>query len=1060
MPYRFLLCLLLATSVAPTRVPAQAYQNQRVSGENRLPARATSISYPTEALALQGDRQASPRYRPLDGEWQFAWFRSPGDVVEGLVAENTRYRDWATITVPRNWELEGFGKPWHRLTPQLFTPKGVAPPQVPEDYNPVGIYRRTFTLPEDWDGQQVTLHVGAASSALYAYVNGKYVGYGEDERLPSEFDVTPYLHGGENTLALKVIRWSDGSYLEDQDHWRMSGITRSVHLEANPKVQLYDFAIRTDLDEDYRDATLEIRPEIKVYDSVDVSGWTLEAQLYRAGSRVKLSDTLRLEVAQILGEYYPPIGNRPFGNLLRTVVENPAKWSAEFPHLYRIVFYLRDGEGRLVETRSTRIGFREIETDERGQLLVNGVPILLYGVNRHDWDPVMGKAESKAAMRRDVELMKQLGVNASRSSHYPNPPYWYELCDEYGIYVMDEANLETHGLGSLLSNDPTWSNAYLDRAIRMVERDKNHPSIVSWSLGNEAGFGANHAAMYSWIKYHDPTRLVHCEGAQDMYGYRWAEPEAKDLPYTDLVSRMYRLTEDMVDLATQPGDNRPVIWCEYAHSQGNSTGDLAGYWEAIRRYPRLVGAFVWDWRDQLVLKKDSAGIRLWAHGADFDQSQGDLMPVQKGLVGADGRVKSGGHQARYVWQRIHATATDLAAGKFRVENRHFRTGLDAYDLRWTITADGEEVASGEAASPSIAPGESGPLEIELPELDYRSGWRYYLSLTWHLREDKPWAPAGYRVAAEQFPIYHRPAVASRLFENGDVLTSSDTPVLTEEGNRITVTAGPTRYVFDRTTGSLSDFFIDGRQLTAGFSRPNFWRPLTDNDRAARTEDRLGAWKQAAEEMEPIDYRTERQGDRLLLAFDLWLPRAGAKFTLTYTTLATGELTVEYVLVPGPQSPDLPRIGWQLPLIPELDSLRWFGRGPWETYADKKTGAPFGRYRESVSQDFVHYVRPQESSNKADVWWLELSDSAGVGLRVEAGERPFSASAWPYTQAAIDTADRIEELRTGSVITLNIDAGQQGVGGDNTWSMDARPHEDFRLSAVPVSYRFRLIPLGE
>ncbi|MEO0527390.1 MAG: glycoside hydrolase family 2 TIM barrel-domain containing protein, partial [Bacteroidota bacterium] len=829
----------------------------------------------------------------------------------------------------------------------------------------------------------------------------------------------------------------------------MSGITREIYLEAAPMVQLYDFEVRTDLDGNYEDAELQIRPEIVKFGNVDTKDWTVSAQLYDVERRPVLSQPLNIEVEKILKEHYPQIGNRPFENLLKVDIKNPKKWSAEFPNLYTLVLSLKNAKGKLVEARSTRVGFREIDILD-GQFKVNGVPVLLYGVNRHDWDALSGKAENKEAMRRDAKLMKQLNVNASRSSHYPNPPYWYELCDEYGIYVMDEANIESHGKGSLFSNIPAWHTTFLERGIRMVERDKNHPSIVSWSLGNEAGFGPNHAALSAWIKEFDPTRPIHAEGAQNIYGYNWPKPEPKDRVYTDFLSRMYRLTDDMIDLATKPDDNRPVIWCEYAHSQGNSTGDLEGYWEAIHKYPRLVGAFVWDWRDQLVFKESKDAKPLWKHGEDFGQEQTDLNPVQKGLISADGRIKSGGWQAKYVWQRVKITADSISKGVFTVKNRHFRTNLNAYHVVWEITEDGKVVKSGSGGSLDVEAGTSGKLRLDLPEIEVKQGLYYHLKISFTLKEDKPWAKKNHAIASEQFLLKHVSTPKNFL--------ETAAPQLTESSSEIMIETQVTKLVFDKKQGRLVVYEVDGKNLVNAAPIPNFWRPPTDNDKASEIHKRQGFWKEASNQQKLVTLSTTKTEKDIRVMTVHQLANSEATVTQTYTISNNGTLLVNYQFEPEANMPEMPRLGWQLQVPSAYDLLQWFGRGPLESYSDKKKGAFFGRYQASVKIDFTHYVRPQESSNKADIYWAELRNPKGKGLRIEMETGPLSFSAWPFTQEQIEKANRIEELTFGESITLNIDYKQMGVGGDNTWNLDARPHEPFRIPAKSYNYSFKIIPL--
>jgi len=1053
LPYRKIslvaFVFLLVFTRETTAQGPPPYQDPTVIQINKLPARATSISYPTEALAIDAERTASPRYMSLNGTWAFHLEDAPRDAPQDFWLPSYDIDDWASITVPSNWELEGFGKPWHRLTHQIWEKKGIGPPNVPEDYNPTGSYRRTFTIPAGWTGQQVTLHVGAATAAMYVWVNGREVGYSEDDRLPAEFDITPYLLPGNNVLAIRVLQWSDGSYIEDQDHWRMSGIHRNVYLEMAPQTQIFDFAVRTDLDEDYRDAELQIRPEIKQYDTTTITDWTVSAQLFDADRKAVLDSALQLPVGRILNEMHPQIGNRPFDNLMSVTVENPRKWSAEDPYLYTLVLYLRDDSGNLMETRSCRVGFRELEWTD-GEFRVNGVPVLLYGVNRHDWDPRTGKAVDRARMREDAELMKKMNVNASRSAHYPNPPYWYELCDEYGIYVMDEANVESHGKGSLFSNRPQWHQAFVDRAIRMVERDKNYPSIVTWSLGNEAGYGPNHAAMAAWIKEYDPTRPVHHEGAQNIYGYRWPKPEPKDRPSTDFRSRMYRMIDDMISLAAQPDDDRPIIWCEYAHSQGNSTGDLQAYWDAIRTYPKLVGAYVWDWRDQLVEKPNPGGPPLWAHGPDFGQEQADLNPVQKGLITADGQIKSGGWEAKKVWQRMSIEAVDLPSGQFRVTNRHFRTNLDAFTWTWTVTRNGEPTATGILGGPDVPASTTQPWVIPIDSTWWAQPGRYHLRISMRLAEDKPWSDSGYELAWEQFELPSTP-------QTPEVATPG-TLSMEQNTNDITVLGDDFTLQWDAQTGLLTDYSFAGKAMMENALRPNFWRAPTDNDRASGIYDRLGVWEHMPDRLRTTDVSVVTGKNQVSVQVHQRDDSTQTELAIVYTATPDGRLAIDYQLFPGGAMPNLPRVGLQMGIPKALNSFSWFGRGPHETYADKKHGAAFGRYGESISDDFVYYVRPQESGNKTDVYSATFSgEDAPVSLRVEAIGEPLQLSAWPYTQADIQAANRIEELEPADHIILNIDHAQMGVGGDNTWNIDARPHAPFRLPAKSYQYRFLLIP---
>ncbi|MFW5726124.1 MAG: glycoside hydrolase family 2 TIM barrel-domain containing protein, partial [Bacteroidota bacterium] len=586
-----LLTLILSSVLLSQQM--NEFEDPLVNGINRMPARATSISFESEEKALALDRKASARYQSLNGDWNFHFSPTDKDAPGNFFQEDFRPRGWSTIPVPSNWEMQGFGTAIYTNISYPFVP--VNPPYIPDNDNPTGSYITKFQVPSQWRDMQITLHFGGVSSAMYVWLNGEFVGYSEDSHLPVEFDITPVLKRGENTLAVRVHKYSDGVYLEDQDHWRLGGIHRDVYITASPKVQLYDFFVRTQLDQFNRNAEVLIRPEFSNFDNADYQGYLLEVQLYDPQNQPVWDEPATLAAAAEIEERYGPQSAHRF-DLIKMGVPDPLKWTAETPNLYTIVFTLKDDRGRAVEYRSTRIGFRKLEIID-GEFFVNGRPVLLFGVNRHDHNQYNGKVVSEENMRKDVELMKQFNLNAVRTSHYPNDPRFLELCDEYGLYVIDEANIETHQIGSQLSHRPEWGLAHLERAQRMVLRDKNHPSIIFWSLGNESGSGPNHAAMSAWIKEYDPTRFIHYEGA--IHNYEVTSP---DPVWVDMRSRMYFPIESMVDMANYSPDPRPVIWCEYAHSMGNSTGNLFKFRDAIRQNHRLIGAFIWDWMDQGLVK--------------------------------------------------------------------------------------------------------------------------------------------------------------------------------------------------------------------------------------------------------------------------------------------------------------------------------------------------------------------------------------------------------------------------------------------------------------------------
>ena len=654
------------------------WENPEMIGKNKLPAHNTSISFPNVADAMKVDIKTSSRYKSLNGQWKFAWTPTPESAPPVFYKEDFQDAGWKNISVPGNWELQGYGT---AIYTNVEYPFPANPPFLPKDDNPVGYYRTDFELPADWSGMQITLHFGGVTSAFYLWVNGQEVGYSQDSRLPAEFDITPFLKKGKNTMAAKVYRWSDGSYLEDQDHWRLSGIHRDVYLAASPKYQLYDFFVKTKFDHHYTSADLQIHAKIKDFGADSPKNWKVEGQLYDDQGKPVLENAMLIDAQRLVKRYWPQRDKVPFADLQATV-KNPKLWSAEFPNLYTLVLTLKDDKGTVVESRSNKIGFRDVKIVD-GELLVNRKSVLLYGVNRHDHSQTGGKMISDEIMLKDIMLLKQFNFNAVRTSHYPNNPKWLELCDQYGIYLIDEANIETHGVGGMLTNDPLWHNAFVDRAVRMVERDKNHPSVIIWSLGNESGYGPNHAAMSGWIKDYDDTRYVHYEGAQSNYGLL-------DPPGVDMISRMYSSIDYMVAWANHPDDKRPVIWCEYAHAMGNSLGNFYKFWDAIRANKRMIGAFIWDWTDQGILQTDANGKKYWAYGGDFGDKINSGNFCINGVIGSDQTPKPVTWEVKKIQQPVEIKAASLLRGDLLVTNWHHFTDLSVYDVVWQLEENGKK----------------------------------------------------------------------------------------------------------------------------------------------------------------------------------------------------------------------------------------------------------------------------------------------------------------------------------------------------------------------------------
>ena len=776
------------------------WENPQIVGHNKEPAHATLLPFQDATAALAGERQGSAFYRSLDGDWRFHWSPNPETSPADFYHVDFDDSTWDTIPVPSNWQMQGYGVPMYTNVQYPFPPDNM--PQVPHEDNPVGCYRLHFTVPEAWQGRQVFLVFDGVDSAFYLWINGQEVGYSQDSRLPAEFNITPYLRPGDNALAVRVYRWSDGSYLEDQDFWRLSGIYRSVYLFATPPVHIRDFWVQTPLDAAYRDATLRVRAHVRNYGKAEARGYTLEVQLHDPAGKPVFVEPLTAAVAVTPGDEAVLMFEEP--------VRNPYKWSAEHPTLYTLLLTLKDSQGTVLEVESCRVGFRQVEIRD-GKILVNGVPVYFRGVNRHEHDPDTGHTVSLESMVQDILLMKRMNINAVRTSHYPNDPRWYELCDFYGLYLIDEANIESHGVWDEPTRDPAWRHAFMERGTRMVERDKNHPSVVIWSLGNESGYGPNHEALADWIHAHDPTRPVHYESAQDQ-------------PYVDIISTMYPTLERLAEMATKEGETRPFIMCEYAHAMGNSPGNLKEYWDVIAQHPRARGGFIWDWVDQGLRRITEDGTPWFAYGGDFGDQPNDGNFCINGLVFPDRTLQPATHEVKKVYQPVVVEPLDLATGRLKVVNRYHFSDLSHLEVTWRLSEDQTVLAEGHLGLLRTLPGEHEVIQIPLELPRPRAGAEYWLYVSFALAEDTPWAEKGHEVAWEQFKLPVGPTPRHRL----DVSTMPALQ-LQEMADRIEVSGVDFALTFDRTAGTLAHLSYQGHELIAHGPQINFWRAPTDND---------------------------------------------------------------------------------------------------------------------------------------------------------------------------------------------------------------------------------------
>lgn len=1044
--------------VAPSIYNREPYEDQMVSGINRDAARATAYSYSTIEDALRNNRENSGRFISLNGEWDFSFALKPGD--EPREFYKTRVQNWKQIEVPSNWELKGYDKPIYKSAVYPFRP--VNPPYVPRDYNGVGCYQKTFVIPQNWKDLNVTLHFGGVSSAYKVWLNGKFLGYAEDSFLPSEFNITPYLIDGENILSVWVIRWSDGSFLEDQDQWRLSGIHREVYLMAEPKFRIADFFYQTKLDKDYKDATLSIRPRIENLSGTEMKGYMLKAQLYDEKQQPVLKQPLLKNAEDILNEVHPRLDRVKFG-LLETIIPDPKKWSTEEPNLYTLILSLEDSAGNIKEVKSCRVGFRSIEfRKEDSKLLINGKLTYLYGVNRPDHHPTKGKALSREDILQDIVTIKKFNFNCVRLSHYPSDPYLLDLCDEMGIMVIDEANHETHGLGGKLDHDATWASAYLDRVTRMVLRDKNHPSIIMWSLGNEAGSGPNHAAMAGWVKDFDITRPLHYEPAmgsprEDGYinpsdsrylkandhSHRIQNP--KDQYYVDVVSRMYPALYTAPLLVNQNnGDYRPIFFCEYAHAMGNSAGNLIEFWDQWRSLPRVIGGCIWEFKDQALTKNDANGKSYYVYGGDFDEKYFDDFTI-KGIVNADGSPKGVMYECKRIFQPVQVEWADKGKGLIKIINSSPVKNTKDYDLVLKIRTEGVITSSHNLPSVDVRPEDSTVIDISkfIPKQKEKE---MLIDISFNLRNNTPWDSKGYSIASNQLNA----TALSRPYEFTSTISFK------EMGNNFLAEGKTFKVAINKENGALFSYILDGKEKIFAPLLPHFTRPQTDNDkRGWKTQNVLKRWYENQPKLTGVKVDIQNGKEGILSSYQM--VNDSVEIKVFYTVSKEGVLKVDYSLVADEHLPCIPKIGMQMGIDKNLTELKWYGRGPMENYIDKNYGADIGIYDLNIYRFMENYVVPQENGNRTDVRWMQLKEKADKNGILITADSLLSMSAWPYTEKNISEARHTIDLQGAGYITLNIDLIQMGVGGNDSWSEVAAPLGQYQIRPGNYSYSFYISP---
>lgn len=1053
--YTLLFGLLLP--IQPSAQTVHDWENHHVLQINREPARATFTPFHVQ----KGDCSIC-----LDGTWKFRWTPVPDERIVEFYQTDFNDKDWVGFPVPANWEVNGYGTPIYVSAGYPFKidpPRVMGEPKVDyttyKERNPVGQYRRSFQLPAGWEARgQTLLRFEGVMSAFYVWINGERVGYSQGSMEPSEFNITNYLHAGENQIALEVYRYSDGSYLEDQDFWRFGGIHRSIHLLHTPDIRIRDYAVRTlPVSTDYQDFILQIDPQFSVYRGMTGKGTTLQGVLKDASGREiatlkgDVEDILDLEhKAGRMNEWYPQRGPRKLGRMSATI-KSPKRWTAETPYLYKLHLTLLTAEGEVIEQVEQAVGFRSVEI-RNGQLLVNGAPVRFRGVNRHEHDPRTARVMSEERMLQDILLMKQANINAVRTSHYPNVSRWYELCDSLGLYVMDEADIEEHGLRGTLASTPDWHAAFLDRAMRMAERDKNHPSIVMWSMGNESGYGPNFAAISAWLHDFDPTRPVHYEGAQGAGG----EPDPKTV---DVISRFYTRVkqeylnpgiaegedkeraenarwERLLEIAERTNDNRPVMTSEYAHSMGNALGNFKEYWDEIYSNPRMLGGFIWDWVDQVIYKTLPDGRIMVAYGGDFGDKPNLKAFCFNGLLMSDRETTPKYWEVKKVYSPVELR---VESGELRVTNRNHHTDLSQYRCLWTLSIDGKQKDQGEITLPEVAPGESEtiplPVSIAGKKASAKATSDLRLTISFILKRDALWAKAGHEVAWEQFCIQEGALLSSKLENRGRLKVRADEEHLSISGSGFSIQWEK------NATGSLTSLTYHGKEMLA---HPADFplQPVTQAFRAPTDNDKsFGNWLAKDWSLHQMDnprisldsFKHEVREDGAVIVRVQTRNRYKEGMIVTkflYTILSDGTIDLKTTFQPQGILPELPRLGIAFCLSSDYNTFIWQGRGPQDNYPDRKTSAAVGLWKGSVADQYVHYPRPQDSGNKEEVCRLMLTDRHGKGIRVDAVEDVFSASALHYTAQDLYKETHDCNLKPRPEVILSLDAAVLGLGNSS------------------------------
>ena len=1027
----FYLTALCACSFTASAQTFKEWQDPQVNEINRAPMHSTFFAYEDLESASVSVKEKSANYMTLNGTWKFFWVANADERPTDFYRIGYNDKGWDDMQVPAVWELNGYGDP-------IYVNVGYAwrnqyknnPPYVPVEKNHVGSYRKEIIVPADWKGKDIIAHFGSVTSNMYLWINGKFVGYSEDSKLEAEFDVTKYLKPGEeNLIAFQVFRWCDGTYLEDQDFFRYSGVGRDCYLYARNKNRIDDIRITPDLDSNYKDGKLDV--ELKL----------------------KGNNKVKLELLDACGNVVAEKEVKGSGNVNTDLqLENPVKWTAETPYLYTLRASVSKGSV-ITEVVPVNVGFRKIEI-KNAQILVNGQPVLFKGANRHEMDPDGGYVVSRERMLQDIQIMKKFNINAVRTCHYPDDAYWYELCDKYGIYMVAEANIESHGMGygeNTLAKNKKYAKAHMERNIRNVQRNFNHPSIIFWSLGNEAGYGPNFEAAYDWIKAEDPSRAVQYE-------------QAGKTGKTDIFCPMYYRYKGCEEYSKDANSEKPLIQCEYAHAMGNSEGGFKEYWDLVRKYPKYQGGFIWDFVDQSCRWTGENGKMIYAYGGDFNRfDASDNNFCDNGLISPDRVPNPHMYEVGYFYQNIWTTPADLSKGELNIYNENFFTDLSSYRMEWQLLKDGKIVRSGILDNLKVEPQQIAKVKLDLGETDNTGEWllnvSYVQKITEHL------LPAGHVVARNQIVVrpYEAPEMQIANVAQSNIKVSQ--PVVNDENSNCLEISGESfNILFNKSNGFMDYYEVNGTAMIKEGAQltPNFWRAPTDNDYGAGLQKKNAVWRNP--EMKLLSLNHDVVDGMVVVSAEYEMKSVSAKLNIEYTVNNVGAVKVTQKMISDKSAKvaDMFRFGMQLVMPESFEKIIYYGRGPIENYSDRNHSADLGIYNQTVTEQFYPYIRPQENGTKTDIRWWKLLNNEGKGL-IFVSESPFSASALHYTIESLDDGEQKDqrhsfEVEPSPLTNFLIDKAQQGLACEDSWG--AIPLPQYRLPYGDYEFTFIMTPVSD